>query len=434
MTPASLLFFGMSFLSSLTSALSPYAHPFEKTVDRYFASLTGGHRSSSVEKKIHDLMQENLAVLHLWCERRYKGYSYLDKDTRRKLLMNLAKIESAFSEFLRKNTISLESTIAELNKRGLLLGLPEEKKAEFLCLASIMSFLASPASNYYYEKAKNFGELLRDPAKEKLIGDCNQIVSLAAYLFSRKYDIGKLGIKTFPGHVCLHYEGVDAEATTGRFCRYEKEGMRVFPITELISVNLLDVTDEAEHCFAVSPKTFLEGARLASALSSYDEIVKGNLRAAYQKVINHHLKTKRFESALEHARMSGDAGLIEYAAEASAIEFIKLDDFYKAKKSIPFIKNEKIKKYIHEAEGIFLFKRKDFDRALEIFRFIGNPELEKRCYLGKYLETRKKISTVKTREDLKKKISVLREMRSLAEKSGDENAKKEISNLMKQAS
>ena len=62
------------------------------------------------------------------------------------------------------------------------------------------------------EESSTFGKLLRNPNRESLIGDCNQIVTLYIALFALKFDVQLLQLKTYPGHVALHFDGIDVEA------------------------------------------------------------------------------------------------------------------------------------------------------------------------------------------------------------------------------
>jgi hypothetical protein len=63
----------------------------------------------------------------------------------------------------------------------------------------------------------------------------------------------------------LHYKGVDIEATAGNFANYEKFD-RLLPIAELISTNLLDISDFRDKQIQVNAREFLKGAQLASNL------------------------------------------------------------------------------------------------------------------------------------------------------------------------
>ena len=117
-----------------------------------------------------------------------------------------------------------------------------------------------------YRSSSSFEKVLRNPEEEVLEGDCNQLVTLYVYLYSLRFPITDLQLKIIPGHVCLHFEGKDLETTKGTWTLYKKFD-RIAEIPELISLNLLDIPDEAESREKISPITRLHISRLAYTLS-----------------------------------------------------------------------------------------------------------------------------------------------------------------------
>ena len=69
--------------------LSRYTDPAEKRVGRFFGRVNEKDSATRIEKKLLGLLQNDIAVINLWIEHRYKGYDYLKKRTRRQLYSNL---------------------------------------------------------------------------------------------------------------------------------------------------------------------------------------------------------------------------------------------------------------------------------------------------------------------------------------------------------
>ncbi|EKD63326.1 MAG: hypothetical protein ACD_51C00292G0001, partial [uncultured bacterium] len=212
----------------LLNLFSPYANPFEKKVGKFFKSIKANSNPIDVQMRLRDLMQENLVCVNLFMEKKYKNYKYLKKSVRKQMYANVQILNKEFDQYA-----ATQSVIPSIE-------MPKGMEEKIKHLYTIMSYLR-PGQHYEYEKAANFGKLLKDPTKEKLIGDCNQIVTLYSHLYARKYPISDLKIKILPGHVCLHFEGLDIEATNGTFKKYE-EFDYLLPITEIISTNIMDVT------------------------------------------------------------------------------------------------------------------------------------------------------------------------------------------------
>ena len=156
---------------------------------------------------------------------------------------------------------------------------------------------------YRYIKTASFWRLFG----AEMEGDCNQVVTLYVYLYSLRFDVEDLRIRILPGHVCLHFDGVDLEATNGEFVKYE-DG-EVLPITELISTNLLDVSDFRERSGFVSPRVMLKSAQLAYKISSNKGLVSKNLDIIYRNLVFTALKSQDFKAAGFYAgKVAGGVG------------------------------------------------------------------------------------------------------------------------------
>jgi len=339
-------------------------------------------------------MKENIVIFHLWCERRYKGYKYLNKKKRLKLYANAEKISSAFDDFCKDKNIDINSLLKHVPVPSLYF---KGKENQLKYIACIMDFFSGSQKHFKYEKSCNFGKLLKNPAKTQLIGDCNQIVTLYVYLFGLKYDISELKIKTYPGHVCLYFNGVDIEATSGSFQNYKKEGQKILPITELAAINLLDVSDSSEKMFEVSPYAFMEAAKLTFLLSSDETITKHNLKAAHQKLVNKALKDGHYQSAIDYSEDSGDRELIRISYHNAAVHACKTHKY---------------------------------NKAIKLFKKIDNKKGIKNCYESMFVDLNKQIAKLKTVDQLKAKRYTLQKMKKYAQKSGNHQLKEHVKALI----
>lgn len=404
-------------LKKILSFLSPYAHPFEKKVDRFFKHVKSTSNVLNVRQSLLELMQKNLVVVNVWMEKEYKGYKYLSKSKRRKMYADAEKIAADF----KKHADSLSISMKDLREHLAQLDLNVEQidEIKLIYLAQIMDYL-KPGRHYHYIKTASFGKLLRDPGKEKLEGDCNQIVTLYAYLYSLNFSLDDLQIKVLPGHVCLHFKGIDIEATNATFQNYEKdEG--VAPITELISTNMLDLTDFREEVQKISPRTFVKSAQLAKAISSLKDIVEDNLRIAYQNVARSEVLAKNFDSAIFFYEKAGDKEMVKQVYRAAAIHYMEKHDFKRANQNAVKLNDSEFEKKIRYQEGAHYYNLDSLDRALKIFKSLGENEMVKACYGKQYNQLVKKVSGDKTLADLKRHKSVYKKLLDLAVKMGDEN-------------
>ena len=107
---------------------SPYADPFESKVDLFLRNI-----SRKKNKDIVLLMQQNLVVLNMWLECKYRGYKTLSKKKRKKLYEQADHLKSDFLKFSKAN-----------DKNGF--------------MQEIMSFL-KPGDKYVYKSTAGFFRL-----------------------------------------------------------------------------------------------------------------------------------------------------------------------------------------------------------------------------------------------------------------------------------
>lgn len=371
----------MKFLLNVILFFTPYVNLFEWKVDRFFRSVKSTDSIYSIKFDLLSLMKQNLMMVNVWMERKYKGYKYLKKSNRRKMYRDSLEI------------------VRKLNNEIDLHGLAEtewgnDEKLRFL--ASIMRFLA-PGKYYKYIKTASFGKLLRNPGKETLEGDCNQIVTLYIYLYSTRYPVDDLQIKLLPEHVCLHYNGIDIEATNATFQKYTKFDY-LLPVTEIITTNLLDIADFRENLDFVSPRVFVKSAQLSYAISSLKSIVDKNLQIAYQNLAIDSMKKGDFNSALFFSSKMNDKGLYAKVRNNQAVSYYKKDQF---------------------------------EKALKIFVELSDKQMQKACYGGMYNVLANKVKNVKTLKQLNEKRKIFEKMLDLALKMEDEHLISSVRGILK---
>lgn len=402
----------------LLNLLSPYAHPFEKKADKFFKKIKSTSNPFAVQKKLEKLMQEDLVILDLWMEKKYKNYKYLNKGTRRRMYENVELLNKDFDQYVAKRAVQSARIKEEIEKHGLTFPVKHAEKLEYL--SKIMSYL-SPSNHFHYEASANFGKLLRNPKEEKLIGDCNQIVTLYAYLYSRKFPISNLKIKILPKHVCLHFEGIDIEATNATFHHY-KDFEYLLPITELIPTNALDTTDSTEQTEHIDPRTMVKRAQFAQATSSMREVVDRNLQAAYRHAGVTMMNNKEYDSAIFFFEKLGDPALLGKVHHNAAVHYLNSKNLRKASYYANQSGNADLKNAVIRAQGVKYYNQKNYTKAKDYFKKAGEEKMVKACYQGMYSQLAKKVKVVKTVQDARKFRSTYQKMLDLAHKMGNEQA------------
>jgi hypothetical protein len=394
---------------------SIYVNPFEKRVDKFFLNIPTKSSRSYASKQLIDLMQKDLVVLSLFLEHRFKGYKNLYKSNRELMYGNVEYTKMVFLNFCKKTKIN-ESILEEhLDSLGYNVKSSNLAKLKYLYL--IMLFL-KPGRYYKYEKAASFSKLLADIKGGPLIGDCNQIVTLYTYLYSIRYNINDLKIKLLPGHVCLHFEGIDLEATTGEFKVY-KSFTHLLPITEIVSTNLLDVTDATIKKRDIGLKYICKSADLAFAISSLRELVEKNLDIAYTNLVLMYQKEKKFSLAIKFAKQSKNLKLLNMVYHNASIDALNKKKFVYAFYYARLSGDEKLKKSVKHNEGVYCYNKNNYKKALSIFKGLGDTKMQKACYIKEYNALLKEVKHVKDVRQARLYKSKYRKMYNLAVKMGD---------------
>lgn len=423
----------MNIFQKIIYVFLPYTDPRERRVAAFFRRVSERDSPHKLEKPLRKLLQRDIAVVNLWTEHRYKNYRYLTKRTRRELYQNLARIHEDFAAFEAEYKNDTAVLISNLRQMGVDTAQLSTKQAELGYLEAIMRYLTPRAGRYEYQTSSSFGKLLRDPSKESLIGDCNQIVTLYLSLYAARYDISDLALTVFPGHVALHFYGVDVEATSGRFTLYDKPDQRVVPVQEIVSINLLDTSDTNFEKAKVSPEAFLESSRLAYVVSSNRQVVKKNLEIAYQQIVRHSMQASQYQKAFLHAKQSKDHELVQLAAHNGAVYELQRGNFAQARAFAgKSTRKQELFRTINSHEAAALYKRKSYDAARKLYEHIGDRDMVAQCYRALYAETQKQLAGVKTTKELASHASTVRTMHRYAKLAGDAKLIQHAQSLLKQ--
>jgi hypothetical protein len=423
--------------------LRPVWNPFSSYADRLEKRIDGMLKRVAflgvfeAQRKTLELMQENLVILDLWLEAKFKGYKYLKKSTRKKMYRNAERIGQVFMQFAAGIKVDQAAIDGNLRTLGLArpTALPDQERLLFLI--AIMMFLKPSAGRFQYLEGASFGKLLSDPDRQqKMIGDCNQIVTFYCYLYSLKFELKELQIKILPGHVCLHFKGIDIEATAGAFANYQ-EYTSILPVVELISTNLLDVSDFRDKQIGVNPREFLKAAQLAGNLSSDQAMTGKNLRTAYYNVALDAMKDNDFDTAVFFLEKTGLGSQEEQKFLAdifhnAVIYQVKQRNYSKARFYAAKSSESDLKKYIDENEALHLFESGSLNRARELFQQAGNQQMVKACYGKEYNQIQARVAGLKDLATMRSHRSDYQKMLELAGKMEDSALAEKLRNLLSQ--
>jgi hypothetical protein len=408
----------MEFLRSIYYLIAPYTDARERVVAKFFAGLTEHSSGPSTKARLNELLQDNIAVINLWTEYRYKGYTYLKKKKRRQLYANLDAITTTFDEFYKQTQYTADEVRLQIHGVA-----PHAHTAgnHAVLLYALMEFFSPNRGVYEYRDSSSFGRLLRDPNTDQMVGDCNQIVTLYIYLFSRYFSINELKIRLLPGHVALHCGGVDIEATNATFANYdESEGQQLLPIEEIASVNLLDTTDTHFAQHEVKPEDFLQASRFAFILSHNRDIVTHNLEAAYSKLINSLMERNNYSAALKFAKQSKDIEILSIVGHNGALYHMEHGDFAAARRYAEHaVRRAELVKDSYRAEGVHHYDAGRYHDAIKAFHHYGDQELVKKCYEALCVTEQKNLGDNLTSETIKQYAPVIKRMYGYAKKSGN---------------
>lgn len=405
----------LKFLKWFFGLFSSYVNPFERKIDKFFGNIKSTDSIADIKTDLLKLMQENLIVLNVWLEKKFKGYKYLSKRVRRQMYADLELVVKKMQDEISVSTFGVDQLKELFASQSLDFPAGEEQK--LLYLYQIMQFMI-PGKYYKYIKTASFGKLLRNPENQMMEGDCNQIVTFYIYLYSLKFPVEDLRIKLLPEHVCLHFREIDIEATNATFQKY-KENLDVLPVTEIISTNLLDLNDFREDSQSITPRVMVKSAQLAYAISSLKPLVAKNLNIAYRNLALVALSANNFDTAIFYLGMTDRKDELVAVYHKAAIYFMDQKNFSKAAYFAGLSRDLELQKNVKYNEGVYYFNLDQIEKALAIFSALGDEKMKKACYQKQYNLLSKRVANVRTLADAKSQKSVYQSMLGLAEKIGD---------------
>ncbi len=420
----------MSFITSVFYFFTPYTDARERAVAVFFRGLTERSSQSKIRERLGHLLQRDIAAINLWTEYRYKGYRYLRKSQRKKLYANLQRIADDFDRFYESHIRSAEAVVNHIHRLAPHAAIDPEKAR---CLQALNDYFSPGRGMYEYRESSSFGRLLRDPTHEKLIGDCNQIVTLYMYLYARYHDLRDLQLRILPEHVALHYGGIDVETTTGTFASYDgKAGGALLPVEEIVSINLLDTTDSYLATHEVAPEDLLQASRLAFILSHDRDVVTHNLDAAYKRLINALMERNNYRRALEFAVASRDMTLLSVVGHNGAVYEMQQHNYAAARRFAQHaMDHDELIRSTWQAEGAHYYQTQHYHDAIKAFKQLNDQTLIRQCYEALFFEEQEKLGSDLTTDSIKRHASTVKRMHSYAKKSGNKELIKYTDSLKK---
>ncbi len=378
------------------------------------------HSTATTGTELTALLQADAATVNLWSEYKYKGYAYLTKKTRKQLYVNLQRIADDFAAFhaaAGDDDRGLEEIFSQHTSQ---LPAPHTRES-WRVMTSILRYLSPSSGRFRYQESSSFGRLLKDPTQEPLVGDCNQIVTLYIYLYSRYLPITDLKLRVLPGHVALHLHGVDIEATNASLANYaDTKDASLAPIYEIASINLLDTSDIHFKQHTVASGDFLQCARLAAMISSNRELTLHNLDVAYSRIVRDLMQTNNFPRALTYAKASRDMTLRATVGHNGALYYISKQQFKKARTYASYaLKKSELTRSIDDAEGRYYYQKQRYHEAIKSFEKTANTRAITSCYEALFFLEQKKLGSNLTSSTIKQHRSTIQAMSNYAKRSGN---------------
>lgn len=406
--------------------LKTYINPFEKKVDSFLVHLNQKSSKQNVQQDLLNLMQENIAILNLWLEKKAKNYPHLKNNLRLEKYANLKKTENIFQIFWQKkdflsfpqNQFFKTFSDAELERLQYLWG--------------IMSFCRI---HFVYQESSSFDKLLVDLTQEKMLGDCNQIVTFYIHLYSLKFKVSDLEIKLYKGHVALFFQGIEIEATNGSFVFKTAEKGKILNVTEIISINLLDISDFRLKSKSLDSNVLLKTARLAFLLSSSVEVVQNNLDIALSKIALELIIRRNYNLALSFInQIQGETRktLFQNLIYSAVTYFVSKHNFTIARFFAKKQPNHKLEDFIVNKEVFYWIEKFNFKKAENIAYLSKDQKLIKYTLEQEYFFRRNQLKNIKTLMDVRRHRRDFEILLSLAKKLNNPHLIKWPQDILKQ--
>lgn len=406
-----------SFWWSVFGIFSPYADPRERRVARLLRRLDAGASRFDASGALREVMSRELLRLTVLTEWKFKGYRPLaSKRYRRRLYAAADAIARRFTEWFLANRESLERDC------------PAPGGERALWLHGIMRWLAPGNGVFRYEEGAAFERLLRDPAAEPLVGDCNQVSTLYAWLWSLRFPVTELEAKFPPGHACLRVLGRDVECTAGRFLEYPQTPAS--PIEELCAVNVLDVPDAKIRAHRPTAQQLERAATFAFLFSSRREITEGNLRAAWRNLANRALADGDWDAAWDWYGKLGDAKWRADTARNAALGLASRGKFAQAEDWAGRSGDPEVRKAVLRSRAAAAYRAKDWAAARKWYDRAGEPESVRTSWMAEYAELFNQVKNCRTADDWKPRRATVRRMRECARNGGDRAAEESCDRII----
>ena len=354
---------------------SAFTDDQEKKCYNFLQGLTPRSDRRNTASRARRILQEDVVRMMMIVEWKYKGYRTLTKKYRQRCYDILPSFLADFKAYKSEKNPQTE--------------------ADYLRVVSEYLHQHRPVE---YRAGSSFDKLIKDPTKETLVGDCNQLTTLYVFLFSLEYEITSLELKFLPGHVCLHHKGMDYETTSGDITTYEKFS-RIGPVEEIIAVNILDVSDHAETTHPLPAENKVQCAEVAFTLSGEPKIAQQNLDAAYHNMAVKKMNDKNFNAAATWAGKTKDKQFLDVV--------------------------------LHN-EAVYNLNHKHYNRARKVFSLLHDVAGVKAVDQTELNNLVAKLKGCKTTEDYKYKKTVIYKIKKLAITLHDHEMQKFCTDILKQ--
>lgn len=420
----------MGIINRIFYFFAPYTDARERAVGHFFKGLTEHSSPSQTRVRLNDLLQQNIAVINLWTEYRYKGYRYLTKARRKRLYVNMQLIAEDFDRFYASRMPAANAVVADILSLAPHATVDPERA---VLLQALVDYFSPARGRYEYRESSSFGRLLRDPTQDRLVGDCNQLVTLYIYLYSRHYAVHDLQVRVLPGHVALHYGGIDIETTNSTFANYgSRKDSALLPVEEIVSINLLDTTDSYLSKHEVAVKDVLQAARFAFILSHNRDLVTRNLAAAYNRMVTSLMQRNNYSQALAFATASGDTALLGLVGHNGAVYEIEHHNYAAARRLAQHAAaRDELIRGSWQAEGLYHYQAQRYHEAIKAFEHTGDQTRVRQCYEALFFEEQTKMGSNLTTESIKQHAGIIKRMQAYARKSGNKGLIEHADNLNK---
>ena len=406
--------------------LSVYENKIEKRIDKVIGKIKLGKSSNRLKDKFIVNFLENPIEMTVWLEYKYKGYKFLKKRKRRHIYEVAELIEEDFMSFYESEEINfstVEMTVPDRLKN-------KDEKENIWKLMMIAKFLKG---KFKYRESSAFWKLFpNDYGDEdvKMIGDCNQIVTVYIWLYRLIGELEDLKIRVLPKHVCLHLHDLDFEATNGQFKDYKKKGY-IAECENIVSINLLDIHDPVEQRWDVSEVNTAKMQAVAAMFDVETKLVENNLKITYANMGVFYMNTHKWKTARKYLEMAESDKMIEMSYHNEVVELLENNNFKKAIKVAHRGGLETLEMKVRRDYCIRLTKSKNWKKAFAEARKLGDKKMLKYVYGKEFEYLYDKVSEYQTVSAARNHKTRYRRLLFLARKLGDKKAEECVKKILR---